>query len=72
MVCLAWQQSRSGAAYDSRFGTRMRGEGLFAEMIAQRFRLASNKYGLSRGRLPPLRTDLFEIPPRAGDQLSLL
>ncbi len=66
------RQSRKGAAYDSRFGTRMRGEGLFAEMIAQRFRLAANKFGLRREPLSPLRTDLFCVPPRAGDQLSLL
>ncbi|ANG62705.1 radical SAM protein [Marinobacterium aestuarii] len=66
------QQSRNGAAYDSRFGSRMRGQGLFAEMIAQRFRLASNKFGLRADRRSPLRTDLFCVPPQAGDQLSLL
>ncbi|MCP8687473.1 PA0069 family radical SAM protein [Marinobacterium sedimentorum] len=66
------QQSRNGAAYDSRFGTRMRGQGLFAEMIAQRFRLACNKFGLRADRRSALRTDLFSVPPQAGDQLSLL
>ncbi|UTW13184.1 PA0069 family radical SAM protein [Marinobacterium rhizophilum] len=65
-------QSRNGAAYDCRFGSRMRGEGLFAEMIAQRFRLATNKFGLRADRRSPLRTDLFCVPPRAGDQLPLL
>nr|WP_067298233.1 PA0069 family radical SAM protein [Marinobacterium profundum] len=66
------KQSHNGAAYDSRFGSRMRGQGLFAEMIAQRFRLATNKFSLRTDRRSPLRTDLFSVPPQSGDQLSLL
>lgn len=31
------RQSRGGELYDSRFGARMRGEGVFAELLAQRF-----------------------------------
>jgi DNA repair photolyase len=66
------QQSRQGADNDSRFGTRMRGEGLFAEMIAQRFRVALRRLDLQPRLGIELRTDLFEVPPQAGDQLSLL
>ncbi|MEQ8899300.1 MAG: PA0069 family radical SAM protein [Roseovarius sp.] len=59
-----------GKDYDPEWGRRMRGEGAHAEMIAARFRLAAARLGLNK-RLPPLRTDLFAIPPRAGDQLAL-
>ncbi len=31
------RQSRGGELYDSRFGARMRGEGPFADLLAQRF-----------------------------------
>ena len=41
-----------------------------AELIAQRFNLARRRLGLAT-ELPPLRTDLFRVPPRAGDQLEL-
>ncbi|NVK41006.1 MAG: PA0069 family radical SAM protein [Oceanospirillaceae bacterium] len=66
------RQSRNGQENDSRFGNRMRGEGLFAEMIAQRFRVALRRQGLQPRLGIELRTDLFEVPPQAGDQLSLL
>jgi DNA repair photolyase len=42
------QQMRGGREYDSRFGTRMKGEGLFAELLAQRFRKAFQRFGLNR------------------------
>ncbi|CAN0600610.1 unnamed protein product, partial [Ectocarpus sp. 12 AP-2014] len=59
-----------GRDYDAAWGRRMTGEGPFAELIAQRFTIATNRLGLSK-RLPPLRTDLFHCPKRVGDQLSL-
>jgi len=65
------RQSRGGRDNDSRFGKRMRGEGHYAEMIDQRFRLALNRYGLDRRERLQLRTDLFEVPPQSGDQLAL-
>jgi hypothetical protein len=46
----------------------MVGEGVFAELIAQRFRLASRRLGY--GELPSLRADLFRQPGRGG-QFSL-
>jgi DNA repair photolyase len=56
------QQMRGGRDYDSGFGTRMRGEGPFAQLLAQRFRRATRRLGY--GRLPPLDVSRFE-PPRA-------
>ncbi|MCY1539013.1 hypothetical protein D9M68_745810 [compost metagenome] len=63
------RQSRGGKNYDSRFGSRMRGEGPFAELLAQRFRLASRKLGLDRRDSQGLDCSQF-CPP--GAQLSLL
>jgi hypothetical protein len=48
----------------------MVGEGLIAELLLSRFRLARRRYGLTR-KIGQLRTDLFKVPPRPGDQLSL-
>lgn len=59
-----------GKDYDPDFGTRMVGQGEWAAMMKQRFKLATRKLGLDRS-LPPLRTDLFARPPQPGDQLSL-
>lgn len=59
-----------GRDYDPEFGKRMRGQGLWAELIHRRADLARKRLGLVEG-LPPLRTDLFTPPPRPGDQLSL-
>ncbi|MCA0044743.1 PA0069 family radical SAM protein [Celeribacter litoreus] len=61
---------RGGKANDSRWGKRMTGEGEWAELMAKRFEIVLGRTGLSRG-LPALRTDLFAVPPRPGDQLSL-
>jgi hypothetical protein len=48
----------------------MRGEGAHAELISHRFKLAVRRLGLAED-LPPLRTDLFRVPPERGDQLEL-
>ncbi|MCC7248645.1 MAG: PA0069 family radical SAM protein, partial [Lysobacter sp.] len=45
------QQMRGGKDYDSAYGTRMRGEGPFADLIAMRFAKAYKRIGY--GRLPP-------------------
>lgn len=59
-----------GKDYSSEWGRRMRGEGIWADLIAQRFDKAIRRIGLVKD-MPPLRRDLFSLPPRAGDQLSL-
>jgi DNA repair photolyase len=63
------RQMRGGKDYDSRFGTRMRGEGPFADLIAMRFAKARKRLGFPG--LPPLRTDLFVPPKPASPQGSL-
>ncbi|ABN75909.1 PA0069 family radical SAM protein [Cereibacter sphaeroides] len=65
------REIHGGRDYDPAFGKRMRGEGIWADLIARRFRLAAARHGLDRAQ-PPLRSDLFRPPPRPGDQLSLL
>ncbi|WP_085867509.1 PA0069 family radical SAM protein [Pseudoruegeria aquimaris] len=64
------REMHGGALYDSRFRHRMRGQGPHAELTQARFRAACRRLGLAE-RLPPLRSDLFAAPARAGDQLSL-
>ncbi len=61
---------RSGRDNDPRFGTRMRGEGELAALLAKRFRIACARYGLNQRRSVPLDTSRFRVP--GGDaQLSL-
>ncbi|MFD1912465.1 PA0069 family radical SAM protein [Halodurantibacterium flavum] len=64
------REIHGGRDYDPEFGKRMTGQGHWAALLRQRFDIAAARHGLNR-RLPPLRTDLFRVPPRPGDQLSL-
>lgn len=64
------RQMRGGQAYESEFGTRMKGRGPVAELIGQRFRAARKRYGLE-GFRPELDLSQFSPPPRAGDQIDL-
>lgn len=59
---------RDGRLNDSRFGTRMRGEGRFAEQISDLFHLWRRRQGLDR-RPPTLSTECFRRP--GGTQLTL-
>jgi DNA repair photolyase len=59
-----------GRDYDPQWGKRMTGEGLWADLLQQRFKRAVKGLGLDV-KMAGLRTDLFSLPPRAGDQLSL-
>jgi hypothetical protein len=59
-----------GRDYAADWGRRMRGEGEYARLIGQRFRVAAARLGLDRD-LPPLATGLFRVPPAPGAQLSL-
>lgn len=54
------QQMRGGKDYDSAWGTRMRGEGPFADLIAMRFAKAYKRIGF--GRLPSMDCSKF-LPP---------
>jgi DNA repair photolyase len=64
------RDTRGGKDYDSRFGVRMRGSGAFADIIAQRFSLASKKLDL-KPREYDLDNTAFTVPSRSGDQLGL-
>ena len=60
---------RGGRDNDPAFFSRMRGQGVWADLLATRFDKAAKRFGLAQARFN-LRTDLFEPP--AGDQLRLL
>ena len=64
-------QNRGGKIYDAAWGRRMTGSGPFADLLAQRFRLATRKLGLDKPRRG-LDSTLFHPPPQVGDQLTLL
>jgi DNA repair photolyase len=61
---------RGGKDYDSNWGTRMTGTGPYAQLIAQRFAIATKRLGLNRIRVE-LDTSKFQRPKQTGDQLSL-
>ncbi len=63
------QQMRGGKDYDSAFGTRMRGQGPFADLIAMRF--AKTRKRLHFPGMPALRTDLFIAPKQPTPQGEL-
>ncbi|MEM9320072.1 MAG: PA0069 family radical SAM protein [Pseudomonadota bacterium] len=60
------REMHGGQDYRAEWGKRMQGEGVYAQLLQDRFRRAVRQLGLSV-QLPPLRTDLFQ----RGDQLSL-
>jgi DNA repair photolyase len=64
------QAVRGGRLNDPQFGSRMRGQGPQAALIARRFALASRRHGLDRPARPT-RTDHFRPPPANPDQLDL-
>jgi DNA repair photolyase len=59
------QQMRGGADNDARFGVRMKGEGIFAELIAQRFEKACRRLGLN-ARHCDLEVSRFRVPQSAS------
>jgi DNA repair photolyase len=65
-------QARGGRDNDPRFGTRMRGTGAYADLLRNRFQLATRKLGLNdaRNRME-LQTALFRPPAAAVPQMSL-
>jgi DNA repair photolyase len=50
---------RGGELNDASFGSRMRGEGLFAQHIAQLFSISCRRAGMGEGRFPKLSTAAF-------------
>jgi len=64
------QDIRGGRDNDPRFGTRMKGQGIYADLIRKRFRLACARLGMNTERNVPLETTRFR-PPKANGQLDL-
>ena len=64
------RQMRGGAAYQSEWGVRMRGEGPVAEMLSKRFALARRRFGLDRP-LAALDLSQFKRPDAESAQLRL-
>jgi DNA repair photolyase len=60
---------RGGKDYDGDFATRMRGQGIWADLIHQRFEKACRRLGLNRER-HTLDSSLFR-PPGAAGQMAL-
>ncbi len=65
------REMHGGKDYDPGWYRRMRGEGPYADVIAQRFAVAAKRLGLAT-RAPRLRRDLFRTPKADVAQLSLL
>jgi DNA repair photolyase len=61
---------RGGKLNDSNFGSRMKGEGVFAKQISTMFELAKRKAGLDKP-FPALSTKHFRRPARPNGQLPL-
>ena len=62
------RQMRGGRDYDSTFGTRMRGSGEFADLIARRFAIACRRLGLNRTRREHDGLDVSRFrPPTDAD-----
>jgi DNA repair photolyase len=65
------RQTRSGALYDSKFGVRQTGVGPYADLLANRFRVAATRLGLlEAGRSGPDCTR-FRVPEARVAQMSL-
>jgi DNA repair photolyase len=63
-------QMREGKAYQAEFGSRMRGKGVFAQLLHKRFELACQRLRLS-GRGLELDCSQFRPPAMRGSQLDL-
>lgn len=58
------RQINGGRDYDSDFRTRMRGQGVFAELLRKRFEVTCRRHGFGRARELQLDTSRF-VPPCA-------
>lgn len=62
------REMRGGQLNDARFGTRMRGEGAYAQQISQLFKLTLKRVGLADRHWPEVSSAAFRKP---GEQLGL-
>lgn len=66
------RQCRGGKTYDAAFGKRFRGEGVFADLIAQRFQRASRQWNMQPRTEQGLNTVIFARPGHRGIYLIRL
>ncbi|HLF98600.1 MAG TPA: PA0069 family radical SAM protein [Methylococcaceae bacterium] len=64
------RELRGGELNDSRFAYRLAGQGIFADLLQQRFNLALKRHGLAID-LPPVEATRFRPPKGDERQLSL-
>jgi DNA repair photolyase len=64
------RQMRGGKDNDPRFHERMRGTGNYAELIARRFEIACQRFGLNERSMPELDCSRF-VPPSPAGQMKL-
>lgn len=65
------QQLNGGRDYDSNFATRMRGQGVFAELLRRRFEVACRRHSFGRARELWLDTSRFAPPQTSSPQGEL-
>jgi DNA repair photolyase len=63
------REMRGGKENDSEFGSRFRGDGLFADLLEKRFRIACERLGLNKDEVR-LNVECFR-PPVLGGQMGL-
>ena len=65
------RELHGGKDYDPQWGKRLRGEGVYADLIGRRFKRAAAQHRIVREN-PPLRTDLFQPPVAETPQFSFI
>ena len=66
------REMRGGKDYDASFGSRMKGEGVWAKLLRQRLAKAKQRYGLDRERVALDLTQFKKpLPPRRDGQTDL-
>ena len=63
------QDIRGGRDNDPEYFSRMKGRGVWAQLIRTRVKRAAREHGLDKS-FPPIRSDLFRPPERDG-QMAL-
>lgn len=61
------RQSRRGAAYQAEFGVRMRGEGVFATLLQQRFDVTARRLGFPPTDRQPAALDVTAFRRKQGE-----
>jgi DNA repair photolyase len=64
------REMRDGRENDPEFGSRMRGNGIYADLLKQRFRIATGRLGYNQER-QALDISRFKKPPSRDGQLNL-